>query len=897
MQNIPGAWPASPKSSFSTPQRSTPDSNDDHIVDPVEQCSPIQHEPDQSITSPDVNCRESRSPLFPSHMRKRNPLFPPYMRPITPKRRRHHSNRESAERIANANETRKCLAWFRLIASRPSGKFKPPVTAAISQHRDEESRIEVEAIQTPTTRDRDEEPRIEVEAIQTPATRDRDEEPRIEVEAIQTPTTRGRVISNLESQCDRLKQRLSDRDEQLDACKRELEMTSAKVQEKEDIIAGMKEDKVALERRIEKDKQALEEEVEAHAKCKDKLQVAAFRAEVCEYFFDKRAANDEVICKYRQDVNAQFLRANEAEAKVRRLENVLNKAHSELEQGRDAREEIETLQQQLDASVASSQKAQYEIQKLQKALETSNNNITNIYQQGHAYFESIKEEASQEIQKVVELGSQVEARANEAELANRGLQQEVQRVVELSSQMETRANQAELANRGLQQEVQRVVELSSQMETRANQAELANRGLQHANAEQATAIGALQLEAQKWKALAEDCSKRATAAERELEGKLEQKTRQLEEHNTRATNADTKIADLERKVSDLERQIFNLETDATQREEAARNPSSNPEADIALTNQAERLERELEEATELLEEVVGSSEMDPAYRDALETLVYTNQCFKAIENEFEDNYAATVDGLNSILEDAIPNLDDLHLIDNTEKPILPRQLKEAHGVRQRIDEILEDAQLLGEVYLDAEETAKIKEILSLPRTLSGEDGEGATLISPTSPPQSRSPSPSPPPPASQPTISSPAPLYNPPRPQQPTSTTPLHLPGLQLTAPTASPTTGAPPPFNPLWATPQTAAPTPQAPSALASLGSSLLPLLNDLPQPTTSSSSDSDSDSDVMPEAFEGQYDEESSDEEEAPKVRVPPVGQRQIRQPVSRRRKPNYPKAADFM
>ena len=871
MQNIPGAWPASPKSSFSTPQRSTPDSNDDHIVDPVEQCSPIQHEPDQSITSPDVNRRESRSPLFPSHMRKRNPLFPPYMRPITPKRRRHHSNRESAERIANANENRKCLAWFRLIASRPSGKFKPPVTAAISQHRDEESRIEVEAIQNPTTRDRDEEPRIEVEAIQTPTTRDRDEEPRIEVEAIQTPTTRGRVISNLESQCDRLKQRLSDRDEQLDACKRELEMTSAKVQEKEDMIAGMKEDKVALERRIEKDKQALEEEVEAHAKCKDKLQVAAFRAEVCEYFFDKRAANDEVICKYRQDVNAQFLRANEAEAKVRRLENVLNKAHSELEQGRDAREEIETLQQQLDASVASSQKAQYEIQELQKALETSKNNITNIYQQGHAYFESIKEEASQEIQKVVELGSQVEARANEAELANRGLQQEIQRVVELSSQMETRANQAELANRGLQ----------------------------HANAEQATAIGALQLEAQKWKTLAEDRSKRATAAERELEGKLEQKTLELEEHNTRATNADTKVADLERKVSDLERQIFNLETDVTQREEAAGNPSSNPEADIALTKQAERLERELEEATELLEEVVGSSEMDPAYRDALETLVYTNQCFKAIENEFEDNYAATVDGLNSILEDAIPNLDDLHLIDDTEKPILPRQLKEAHGVRQRIDEILEDAQLLGEVYLDAEETAKIKEILSLPRTLSGEDGEGATLISPTSPPQSPSPSPSPspPPPASQPTISSPAPLYNPPRPQQPTSTTPLHLPGLHLTHPTASPTTGAPPPFNPLWATPQPAAASPQAPSALASLGSSLLPLLNDFPQPTTTSPSDSDSDSDVMREAFEGQYDEESSDEEEAPKVRVPPIGQRQIRQPVSRRRKPNYPKAADFM
>ena len=38
-----------------------------------------------------------------------------------------------------------------------------------------------------------------------------------------------------------------------------------------------------------------------------------------------------------------------------------------------------------------------------------------------------------------------------------------------------------------------------------------------------------------------------------------------------------------------------------------------------------------------------------------------------------------------------------------------RQLKEAHSIRKRIDEIIEDAQLLGEAYLDAEETEKIKD--------------------------------------------------------------------------------------------------------------------------------------------------------------------------------------------
>lgn len=123
-------------------------------------------------------------------------------------------------------------------------------------------------------------------------------------------------------------------------------------------------------------------------------------------------------------------------------------------------------------------------------------------------------------------------------------------------------------------------------------------------------------------------------------------------------------------------------------------------ADCVLTNQAERLGRELDEATELeiervaakssdnskeverLMENVGnleiresnlntslskaqterdesqasskslitSSGMDTACRDVSENLVYTNQCFKLIEAEFEDNYAATINAVNTILQ-------------------------------------------------------------------------------------------------------------------------------------------------------------------------------------------------------------------------------------------------------
>ena len=88
-----------------------------------------------------------------------------------------------------------------------------------------------------------------------------------------------------------------------------------------------------------------------------------------------------------------FLRANEPEGKIRRLENVLSQACSELEQGRNARGEIQTLQQKLDASVTSSQKADHGIQALQEALEASNNRVTDIHQQAVAQIEDLEEEA------------------------------------------------------------------------------------------------------------------------------------------------------------------------------------------------------------------------------------------------------------------------------------------------------------------------------------------------------------------------------------------------------------------------------------------------------------------------------------------------------------------------
>ena len=57
-----------------------------------------------------------------------------------------------------------------------------------------------------------------------------------------------------------------------------------------------------------------------------------------------------------------------------------------------------------------------------------------------------------------------------------------------------------------------------------------------------------------------------------------------------------------------------IETALPEEGEVAGNPSSNPEADCAFINRAERLERELQEATELLEELITSSRINPAVK-------------------------------------------------------------------------------------------------------------------------------------------------------------------------------------------------------------------------------------------------------------------------------------------
>ena len=58
---------------------------------------------------------------------------------------------------------------------------------------------------------------------------------------------------------------------------------------------------------------------------------------------------------------------------------------------------------------------------------------------------------------------------------------------------------------------------------------------------------------------------------------------------------------------------------------------------------------------------------------------------------------------DACFEDADPNLDGLKLIKNTKRPVLIRQLKEVHGMKKRIDKIIKNAELRGEVYLDAED--------------------------------------------------------------------------------------------------------------------------------------------------------------------------------------------------
>ncbi len=49
---------------------------------------------------------------------------------------------------------------------------------------------------------------------------------------------------------------------------------------------------------------------------------------------------------------------------------------------------------------------------MREALEASNNHATDIHQQAVAHIQSLDEAASQEVQRLIEFGTQVEARAN-----------------------------------------------------------------------------------------------------------------------------------------------------------------------------------------------------------------------------------------------------------------------------------------------------------------------------------------------------------------------------------------------------------------------------------------------------------------------------------------------------
>ena len=670
------------------------------------------------------------------------------------------------------------------------------------------------------------------------------------------------AIANLKNERDNLKNQTRDSKTCLGLYEQELKKQWTKVQEKDDVIAG-------LEKRVE-DYADLEERLRA------KVKFAKFRADLYEGL-DKKG-NDMTICEYREISKAQWLRAENAEKHVRQMDRDLAHAHSQLQDTHNSSEEILMLQQKLDTSLENSHKANREIQRLQEALTKSDNNAKEIFRQCVEHIQGLNEGPNQELQRLNQLRTQEQVRADqevqrinqlrtqEIARADQEVQrinqlrmqeiaradQEVQRINQLRTQEQARANQ----------EVQRLNELMTQEKARADQAEHANRNLQQTNAEQAILRERVQNETARLKRLADERGERASNAARQIG----EKTQELAELTDRANHAEAKVEDLEHKIS-------NLETAVAQKEEAAREPSPNPEAASAVKELNDRLERELEDARELLEEL-SADEMDSSCRDQLEKLVFTNNCFGVVEEEIEDHHAPSVEALNNILEESMANLDNLHLIENGDRPSLVRQLKEAHYTRMRIDEIIEDAQLLGQVYLDEEDIARITKILGKPRTLPD-------------------PAPSA---ASQPNNSTPSPLYNPVRPQQPPLTMPPCNPEFPLPTSTAGPTSGAPPPFNPLWsltqpANPSTSAPssTPYRPSTFASTGStlaSLIPLLN-----LNEEASESDSDNE-LPEAFAGQYDEESDSDDAI----VPPVGQRPIRKAVSRRR-PNYPKAADFM
>ena len=100
-------------------------------------------------------------------------------------------------------------------------------------------------------------------------------------------------------------------------------MASLKMHKNEVMMVKIKEDKLVLERRIE-------QQAEEHAERANKLYLAEFRA-------DLYRATNRLICKLREDVKAQSLRANNAEEHFQRVEHDLTHANSELPRKRKQR--------------------------------------------------------------------------------------------------------------------------------------------------------------------------------------------------------------------------------------------------------------------------------------------------------------------------------------------------------------------------------------------------------------------------------------------------------------------------------------------------------------------------------------------------------------------------------
>ena len=636
-----------------------------------------------------------------------------------------------------------------------------------------------------------------------------------------TSNIRTPEMANLENELARLTTLVHDRDEQLASREQKLKVTLGIVQIRDVKIARMDKEKLALEKAVEE--HAVSEEMMAA-----KLSTAEFLADIRQHF-DK---SEVEVNDLREAAKTQWQRANNAEQRIQCLENDLAKANSELQEARNAGESTSTLQQRLDASLESCRNSEQESESLRAALTRSEDNAKETYRQALAQIQTLSEEANREVQRLNELGAGEEARAHQAEQANRSLQQR--------------------------------------------------------NEAQDALIQSLQDEAQRWERHAKDRLEQATYGAT----KVDELTQEVSEVKNRAQIAEAKVKELEEKLA-------NHDTPVAEQGEATREPSPDEmEAACAITSMNDRLERELDEANDLLEELALKG-MDGECQDALESLVKTNQVFKQVEELFEDYYSPRVDEVNAILEDAMSNLDMRRFIDLADKPVLVQQLKKAHHARTIIDDILEGAEIAYQVYLDEERTKEIAKIIKSPRTLPKTDDDDDDAAAATSPP----------PRAPQPTTSSStttaSPLYNPPRPQPPLST-PQALPGFfrgqQLpgltTNPNASPTSGAPTPYNPLWSLSQTtsASPTAPSPSSTSRLHgpSPLRSLVPEFQPHEASSSSEHDSNLDaegdtddelndnVMPEAFEGEHDHGSDYDDDEPAVVSRP-----IRMPVSKRRR----------